>query len=123
MTSPPSRSRFSSALCAGWTAGQRHSQRVVDYLTEENRFPKRHPRGKRPRLNDDEQQLLTRLGRPLRLALDRPPKTSPGRLVLDAPFCWHARVRRRHEPDDLLQNQDGHEGGLERELGLRGNSV
>ena len=54
---------------AGWI--NRHQQKVIDYLVEENRILKGQLRGKRVRLTDDERRRLAVKGKAIgRRALD-----------------------------------------------------
>src|SRR4029453_12962433 len=51
------------AMVAGWL--QRHQQRVITDLQEENRVPKTHPDGRRLRLPAAERRRLAALAHPL----------------------------------------------------------
>jgi hypothetical protein len=48
---------------AGWV--NRHQQRVIQYLVEENRVPKEQVMGRRLRLTDDQRRRLAAKGRRL----------------------------------------------------------
>ena len=52
------------AMVAGWL--QRHQQRVITYLQEENRVLKAHLGGRRLHLTDTERRRLAALAYPLR---------------------------------------------------------
>jgi hypothetical protein len=51
------------AMVTGWI--QRHQQRVITYLQEENRVLKAHLHGRRLRLTDTERRRLAALAHPL----------------------------------------------------------
>jgi len=89
MSEPPSNFplQFLLALFAGWV--NRHQQRVIDYLVEENRVLKRQLRGKRLRLTDDERRRLARLG----MALGRKLLTKVATIVTpDTILAWHRQL-------------------------------
>lgn len=75
------------AIFAGWT--NRHQQRVIDYLLEENRVLRSQLRGRRPRLTDDERRRLARLGK----ALGRTLLMKVASIVTpDTILAWHRRM-------------------------------
>ena len=63
MNSPPQPLSFLFALYAGWV--NRHQQRVIDHLVEENRILRRKLGKRRIRFTDRERVRLARLGKAL----------------------------------------------------------
>ena len=72
---------------AGWV--NRHQQKVIDYLVDENRVLKRQLRGRRLRLTDDERRRLAAKGK----ALGRKVLAEVATIVTpDTLLAWYRRL-------------------------------